>query len=278
MSSRDLVGLKRKILSERGLDCDRFKESFFLRRVAGRLRSTDQPTLRAYIRFLDQYPGEYARLFDALSISVTQFFRDPSTFRFLRARLLPSLLADNAATPSRSFRAWSVGCATGQETYSLAILLAGAMERAPKGLTVRIYGTDIDAEAVADAKRGVYERSAMEGVARAYAMRYFVRNSHFRVSPEIRQFVRFKVHDLTKDQPLRYVDLLLCRNVLVYFSKATQRRLLDTFYAALRVGGFLVLGKTETIGTGAKGRFVPFDIKERVYRKPSHTLFRQGGQ
>jgi two-component system CheB/CheR fusion protein len=230
------------------------------------------------MRSLDRDAGEYARLFDALSINVIQFFRDDSAFRLIRTKLLPTLLADKIAAHSQTFRVWSAGCATGQETYSLAILLAEALKRDPGGLIARVYGTDIDAQAVAFARCGVYEPSAMEGAASAYALRHFVCNGHFRVSPEIRQLVRFKVHDLTQDRPLRHLDLLLCRNVLIYFSKETQRRLLDTFDAALRPGGFLVLGKTEAIGARMKGCFASFDIKERVYRKPFGTSFLQGGQ
>lgn len=279
MPSYELAALKRKILRERGFDCTHFKEPFLLRRVEIRMRFVGQPTISAYSRYLDQVPEEYARLFDALSINVTQFFRDASTFHVIRANLLPTLLADKAAAGSRTFRAWSAGCATGQETYSLAILLAEALERGPTGVITRVYGTDIDARALAYARQGLYEPAAMEGVADAYALRHFVPNGHhYRVSPEICQLVRYKVHDLTEDLPLRHVDLLLCRNVLIYFSKEAQRRLLDTFYTALRPGGFLVLGRTETMGAEMKRRFVAFDTKERVYRKSLSTSFVLGGR
>lgn len=145
----ELVNLKRKIARERGLDCDRFKKSFFLRRVAARMRYVGQPTIHAYSRFLDRDPREYARLFDALSINMTRFFRDHSPFRLIRHDLLPRLLAEKVAEGSRTVRVWSAGCATGQEPYSLAILLAEALERWPGRFMAHVYSTDIDRKAVA---------------------------------------------------------------------------------------------------------------------------------
>lgn len=278
MPMGELANLKRKILRERGLDCERFKENFFARRVMSRLRLTGQPSIRTYLRWLDQDPDEYARLFGALSINVTQFFRDETTFRLIQDTLLPTLLVDKAAARSQTLRVWSAGCATGQETYSLAILLAAVLRHQPAWLIARVYGTDIDTTAVACARRGVYEAPALEGVARPDALGQFTQAGALRVSPEIRQFVRFKVHDLTQDRPLRHIDMLLCRNVLIYFSRETQRRVCDTLYAALRPGGFLVLGKTETMAAEAKGRFLAVDIKERIYRKPLDSPFFHGGQ
>ncbi len=274
-----LTELKRKIATERGLDCDQFKENFLLRRLAARMRHTHQPSLGAYSRFLDRDAGEYARLLAALSINVTQFFRDDSTFRLIRTKLVPALFADAAAPRRRALRIWSAGCATGQETYSLAILLAEALERRPGGIAVHVYGTDIDAEAVTYARRGVYAPAEMDGVAGAYALRHFVANGHYRASPEIRRLVRFRVHDLMKDPPLRYVDLLLCRNVLIYLSasRESRRRLFDIFGAALRPGGFLILGKTEAVSRSIKGCFTPVDVKERVYQKVSTISALRGG-
>ncbi len=278
MPTSELAELKRKILRERGLDCERFKENFFARRVMGRLRLTGQPSIRTYLRWLDRDPDEYARLFDALSINVTQFFRDETTFRLIQDTLLPTLLADKAAARSQPFRIWSAGCATGQETYSLAILLAAALRHEPAWLIARVYGTDIDAAAVACARRGVYEGPALEGVACPDALGQFTQAGALRVSPEIRQLVRFKVHDLTQDRSLRHIDLLLCRNVLIYFSRETQRRVFETLYTAMRPGGFLVLGKTETMAAEAKSRFIAVDVKERIYRKPVDSPFFHGGQ
>jgi two-component system CheB/CheR fusion protein len=232
------------------------------------MRATNVSSIPNYLRLLDRDPSEYPRLFDALSINVTQFFRDSSTFSFIRAQVLPAILAHKVVSRSRAFRIWSAGCATGQETYSVAVLLAEALERAAGGFMARVYGTDIDAEAVTYAQRGVYEASDMQGVASAYALRHFVPNGHYRASPTIRQMVSFRVHDLTKDPPFRHVDLVLCRNVLIYFSREAQKRLLDLFYTSLRPGGYLVLGKTETIGADLRTQFLALNDKERVYQKP----------
>jgi len=238
----------------------------------------DRPSIRTYLRWLDQDPEEYARLFDALSINVTQFFRDETTFQIIRDTLLPTLLAAKAAARSQTLRIWSAGCATGQETYSLAILLAAALQHKPAGFIARVYGTDIDPTAVACARRGVYEAPALEGMPCPDGLGQFTQAGAWRVSSEIRQLVRFKVHDLTQDRPLQHIDLLLCRNVLISFSRETQRQVCDTLYAALRPGGFLVLGKTETMAAEAKSRFIAVDVKERIYRKPPDSPFFHGGQ
>ena len=263
--------LKARIARDQGVDCRQFKEHFFLRRLQARLRQTEQPSVRHYLALLDRDARESERLLASLSINVTQFFRDDSTFRVIRTRVLRSLLERHAAgTARRMLRVWSAGCASGQETYSLAMLLAEALEDHPGPVTARVYGTDRDAEAIAYARRGEYDRSEMEGVTGACALRHFVADGGYRVTPEIRHLVRFRVHDLLRDPPLRHVDLLVCRNVLIYFSSArdSRERLVERFHHALRPGGFLVLGKAEALGTLAKQRFVPFDLRERVYQKP----------
>lgn len=264
-----LAELKERLLRARGIDCSDFKKDFLLRRVTVRMHVTRQPTLRAYVRHLDAFPDECARLLDALSINVTQFFRDESTFRLIRERVLPDLLAAKAATRSHTFRVWSAGCASGQETYSLAILVAEAIETRRAGFLARVYGTDVDEGALAEARCALYEQAQMEGVAGAYALRHFVANGHYRVAPAIREMARFQRHDLTRDPPLRHLDLVLCRNVLIYFGKAVRQEIFEKFHAALRPGGYLVLGKTEMIGPEVKRRFLTVDIKERVYRKPA---------
>lgn len=239
---------------------------------------TGQAGPAEYSRLLDREPAEYARFFDSLSVSVTQFFRDASAFAYIRDRVLPAILADKAASGSRMLRVWSAGCATGQEAWSLAILLAEALAGRRRKIMARVYATDVDAGALARARRAEYAADQMEGVTGSYALPHFILNGHYSVAPDLRHLVRFRQHDLTTDPPLRYVDLLLCRNVLIYFGRDTQRRVLESFDTAIRPGGFLVLGKTEMMNAETRGRFVPVDIKERVYRKLRARLALQGGR
>ena len=264
-----IEALKLKIAREHGLDCGQFKASFFLRRLEARLRQTEQSSIRGYLGLLDRDGAETGRLLAMLSINVTQFFRDESTFDAIRTRVLRPLLARRAMGTRRMLRVWSAGCASGQETYSLAMLLAEALEGHPGRVMARVYGTDRDPDAVEHARRGEYGRSEMEGVPSAHALRHFDANGCYRVAPDIRRFVRFRVHDLLRDPPLRQVDLLVCRNVLIYLSSSrhARERLVQRFHDALRPGGFLVLGKTEALGALAKRRFVPLDLKERIYQK-----------
>ena len=276
-ATTSLVALKARLAREHGVDCGEFKENFFLRRLGARLRHTEQESIADYLALLDRDADEGWRLLAALSVNVTQFFRDDGTFRVIRTRVLRSLLARRpGGTARRMLRVWSAGCASGQETYSLAMLLAEALEAHPGRVTARVYGTDRDPSAIECARRGEYARSEMEGVAGAYALRHFVAEGSYRVTPAIRGLARFRVHDLLRDPPLRHVDLLVCRNVLIYFSSSREarERLVERFHDALRPGGFLVLGKAEALGTLAKRRFVPFDLKERIYQKPFAPLHR----
>lgn len=264
-----LDDLKRKILRERGLDCEQFKGSFFLRRMEGRMRQVEAPTVAEYARRLDRDPGEYAKLFDSLSINVTQFFRDAPVFHAIRSGLLPALLSAKAASGSRTLRVWSAGCASGQEAYSLAVLVAEALGPRRRGMVTRVYATDVDPRALAYARHGIYTPAEMDGVAGSFALPWFTQaNGGYTVVPEVRELVRFKRHDLNTTPPFRHVDLLLCRNVLIYFSRDAQRRVIQQFHAALRPGGYLVLGQTEMLRAEARQRLVAVDMRARIYQKP----------
>ncbi len=259
--------LTEKISRERGFGCGSYKEKCLRRRIAVRMRARGVHSYADYARVLDTDPAEYDRLLDALTINVTKLFRNWETYAALERRVIPALWA----LTDSSLRVWSAGCSSGEEPYSLAILFHRHAERTGTlaGLRrVRIVGTDIDRESLAAAERGTFEDAAFADTPAEIRARYFERTPPFTILPEVRQLVSVERRDLLAEGPPPGPQhLIICRNVLIYFDRGTQERLFQTFHDALVPGGFLVLGKVETLLGSARGRFTPVEARERVFRR-----------
>ena len=227
-----------------GIDFGAYKRPTIVRRLERRMAATRSKSLAEYRRYLLRQPDEVHRLTSSLLIKVTEFFRDRELYDHLRSVVLPTLI--EAAEPTRELRLWSAGCATGEEAYSLAILVAEALGDELPTWNVRIFATDADAEAIAFARRGVYPASAIEAIDPALRSAH-LRQMHgeFEIAPHIRAMTVFGEHDLGQRAPFPRIDLILCRNVLIYFTAELQRRALQLFAFSLRDGGYLVLGKSE---------------------------------
>jgi len=256
------------IHSEHGFDFRGYRASTLTRRLGRRLRARGVRTYAAYAGVLDQDPHEYEKLFDDMTISVTSFFRDDLAFEVLQTTVLPALLGPETTTPETGLRVWSAGCATGQEPYSLAMLFLESRTQGSGQPNVTILATDIDGKALARARDGVFTPTELEGIRPEWLGKYFVpERSGQRVHPAVRQLVEFEAHNLVSDPPYSDMDLILCRNVLIYFTPPLQTRVLHTFDAALKSDGFLLLGKAE-IPTGETGKtFRCLDRKAKLYRK-----------
>jgi two-component system CheB/CheR fusion protein len=253
-----------------GVDFAQYKTPTIQRRLQRRMAATGQRRLGDYVRYLQSHPEEYDRLIATFLIKVTEFFRDPELFTYLRAHVLPELIAW-ARQHDHELRLWSAGCATGEEAYSLAILVAETLGDALEQFNVRIFATDLDPTAVAYARRGIYPTTALAPMERELVGRYFTAyDSSYEVSKRIRGLVVFGEHDLGQRAPFPRIDLCLCRNVLIYFTPELQRRALQLFAFAVRDGGYLALGKAETPSQLAEF-FVPVEPPLRLYR-------RQGGR
>ena len=244
---RDLID---HIHQRSGIDFGSYKPATILRRLQGRMKATARPDLATYQAYLDSNPEEYARLVNSLLIKVTEFFRDPKVFDYLRDSVLPELIAQ-ARAEQRELRIWSAGCATGEEAYSLAIAVLEAMGTDADSPEVRIFATDIDRAAIAFARRGAYPAAALKHVPAGIRDRYFTEaeGGGYEVVKRLRGLMVFGEHDLGARAPFPRIDLLLCRNVLIYFSAPLQRIALETFASSLRPGGRLVLGGSESIMT-----------------------------
>jgi chemotaxis protein methyltransferase CheR len=260
--------LTEKIARERGFHCGSYKERCVRRRIAVRMRAKGVHTFRDYARALDDDPREYEKLLDALTINVTKLFRNPEAFDAIARKVVPALWA----LPLRPIRVWSAGCSSGEEVYSLAALFHQHAEREGEGAAaasrVRVLGTDIDRESLERARAGVYPEGAFPDAPDALRRRYFSEGYPATVAPELRPLVAFENRDLLREAPPPGPHhLVVCRNVVIYFDRPTQEALFERFHEALAPGGYLVLGKVETLLGPARGRFAAVDQRERIFRR-----------
>jgi len=246
-------------------DLTLYKLSTVRRRVERRMGVHSLDTLSAYARFVQDNPQELDLLFKELLIGVTSFFRDPPIWQELKDVVLPALLARR--TPGTPLRAWVVGCSTGEEAYSLAMAFREVADTQPKpdAWALQIFASDINADAINVARRGQFPASIAVDVAPERLSRFFsVQGDGFVIGSEIRQMILFAQHDVILDPPFTRLDILCCRNLMIYFNAALQQRLLPLFHYVLRPGGVLVLGESETVGRSLS-LFAPLDSKCRLY-------------
>ena len=262
----DLRRLLARLHERHGIDFRAYKPATITRRLWRRVAAARLSTVADYLGYLDAHPEEEQRLIADFLIKVTRFFRDPVLFARLREEIIPELVTA-ARQEGRELRLWSAGCATGEEAYSLALLVAEALATSPDPLPVRIFATDVDETALGFARRGIYPASAVAEVPEELVATYFTaRDGAFEVTKVVRSLIVFGSHDLAVRPPFPHTDLVLCRNVLIYFSPELQRRALEIFAYSLREDGVLVLGKSET-ARPLEGSFVASDRRLRIYRR-----------
>jgi len=262
--------------SATGVDFRLYKQPTVSRRVARRMALRKMATLDDYVQYLKQNGAEIKALSDDIFIHVTGFFRDPESFQALRRHVFPKLNMNRRADP---IRVWVPGCSTGEEVYSIVMLLlesigANSNQTAHANQTrIQMFGTDISETAVGRARAGIYSEAALRGVSPARLRRFFLKVQHgYQINKDVRGLCVFARHDLANDPPFSKLDLISCRNVLIYAGPGLQNRILSAFQYALKPGGFLFLGKSEAISAHS-GMFAPDDRKHKIFsRKPSGTL------
>ena len=258
-----------KISRDRGFHCASYKATCLRRRVGVRMRARAVHLYGDYAALLDRDADEYDHLLDALTINVTKLFRNPEAFGAIADEVVPALWD----SPRGRIRVWSAGCSSGEEAYSLAALFYG--HAAGRGHLdqldrVDVLGTDLDRRSLAAAGRGEFDEQAFSETPEEWRTRYFTGRPPSTVRPEIRRIVGFRQHDMLREPPPRAVnDLIVCRNAVIYFDRASQERLFESFYGALSPGGFLVLGKVETLFGPARQLFAPVNGRERIFRRPA---------
>ncbi len=250
-----------------GIDFSHYRMSTIKRRLARQMTLRGKKDLTEYLNDLAGDPVEFNLLANTFLIKVTEFFRDAPLFDKLRAEIVPELVDEARRRGAHELRVWSAGCATGEEVYSIAMLIAEALRADPDGVNVRVFGTDIDEATISFARRGVYPLKSIASVAPELVARYFtVTGAGYEVVKSLRNMTVFGQHDLAQRAPFPRIDLALCRNVLIYFSKELQQRTLQIFAFSLRNGGYLALGKSETTNPLAE-YFEVVDPALRIFRR-----------
>lgn len=264
-SAMDL--LKRKIHEERGFNCHLYKDKCLRRRIAVRMRARGVESYSGYAELLDLDEREYEQLLDALTINVTKFFRNQEVWAVLEDEVIPRLF--DGVQEQRSV--WSAGCASGEEIYSVAMLLhdwatrygrEGDLER------FRLLGTDIDRRSLEAARRAEFPELSMGETPEPLRERWFSPGPRYRLDERIKRRVEFESRDLISGAAEPGQHLILCRNVIIYFDRAIQEELFDRFYEALVPGGYLVLGKVETLLGRTRSLFRPVSNRQRIFWKP----------
>lgn len=277
--------LLEKIVRESGWDLRNYKKASLKRRIAVRLNTHNISSYKDYHSVLESDPAEYNNLISTITIKVSEFFRDPEVFDLLREAIMknpptspffkgglsnnipPLAKGGQGGFEGDGLKAWSCGCAHGEEAYSLAILLAeffgiGNLKEA------RVFATDADEKAIDKARKGTYTEESLRNISQNLKNRYFEKTDKgYKLNHEIRHLVRFGALDIIRGNPISKVDLLLCRNLLIYFEKGLQGLVLKKIDFALKPGGILVLGTAETLPPSFLSRYMEIKPGSRVYRK-----------
>jgi chemotaxis protein methyltransferase CheR len=253
----------KKLLHETvGLDCNGYRDDYLKRRFAVRLNATGTNTYSRYVRYLKRNPDEFQLVLNDLTVNYTTFFRDSDVYFHLEKTVLPKLLR------SKEVRIWSAGCATGEEPYSLAILVHKLLGTSLSSHKVTILASDLDENVLTKAVKGEYHRKQLKCLDDSLISTYFSNNDEsYQVKDSVKQLVRFEKHDLMKPSLRKGFDLILCRNVMIFFARESQQQIHMHFYNALREGGYLVIGKSEILSGEPSRKFLCTDVNCRVYQK-----------
>src|SRR5262245_61494648 len=249
----------------RGFDFRVYKRAALTRRFEKRLDAVKVSGFEEYMDYLEVHPEEFAKLFNTIMIKVTSFFCDRASWTFIREEVVPRIMAHtNAGEP---IRAWTAGCASGEETYTLAMILADALGPDQFSTRVKIYASDIDDDALAQARSGSYDAHRIGTVPEDLLEKYFeTHRDRWVFRSDLRRSVIFGRHNIVLDAPISRLDLLVCRNTLMYFNAETQAQILNRFHFALSERGYLFLGRAEMLVTHT-GLFTPLNLRHRVFNR-----------
>jgi len=260
------------IRENRGFDFAGYKRSSLTRRVTKRMEKMGVQSFAEYKDYLEAESAEFIELFNTILINVTKFFRDPQAWEFLEREILPKIIQNKSA--NQPVRVWSVGCASGEEAYTIAMLLAETLGKEQFRTRAKIYATDVDEEALTQARHATYTPEDLQEVPSELKGKYFdfIANKHV-FSKDLRRSIIFGVNDAVQNAPISRLDLLICRNTLMYFTSETQNRILARFHFALNDEGYLFLGRAETMPTRAR-LFAPANLRHRIFGKVPSTDMR----
>jgi two-component system CheB/CheR fusion protein len=263
----DLGRIFSSLRKQMGVDFSSYKHATLLRSIQRRMALHRLEKLSQYAKFLRDNKKEIEALFDDLLINVTQFFRDQRMFRKLKRRFLPALLKAKGKDRQKTLRVWVPGCATGEEAYSLAICILEALGQQGPNVSIQIFGTDLSESTIEHARAGIYSSTIEKDVSPLRLRRFFIkRDGTYQINRSVRDRCTFARQNITADPPFSRLDLISCRNVLIYLSPQLHKRCIPQFHYALNPGGYLILGPAESVGFYDK-LFEPVDRKNRIYAK-----------
>jgi chemotaxis methyl-accepting protein methylase len=275
LEEKDQSALEKVLILLRGKtghDFSLYKKNAIYRRIERRMSIHQINRIASYVRFLRENPQEIELLFKELLIGVTGFFRDPAAWDYIQQKIMPKLLAGRLS--GNTLRAWSAGCSTGEEAYSLAIVFKEALEQVKpmENFTLHIFATDLDRETIDKARQGFYPSGIAADVSPERLRRFFVKEENgYRVCREIREMVTFATQNVIMDPPFTKLDILICRNLLIYMTPELQKKLLPLFHYSLNPGGVLFLGSAETVNAFT-GLFAPLNTESRLFRRRESLL------
>lgn len=259
--------------SRYGKDLTKYRSSCLGRRIGLRMTSVGAQDLGEYMEYIEKHPEEADKLLEVVTIHVTDFFRDRGVFDSMRNTVFPRIVRQKLLDGINTIRAWSAGCSTGEETYSLAIGLLELLREEDLDLKIQIFGTDISAEACEFACKGMYPDRKVCAIPGDILKRYFeLDDGYCKVRREVKRRVKFRVHDLFSRPPFGMLDLIVCRNVMIHFNHAARSTVLKHFYSVLNDGGILVLGKSEAITGDELSLFELTDARNKTYRKVARSV------
>jgi chemotaxis protein methyltransferase CheR len=263
------TSLKKRICDLKIFNTQNYTDTFLTRRIECRLRVTGQSSYSAYIKLLESSSAERESLLKELTINVTNFFRDKQMYHELQDQIIPALIAAKEKNNDRMINVWSAGCSSGEEPYSVAMLFKEALGAKLSRFHLNITATDIDHDAISDAKKAIYNEHQLKETDQRY-LKYFEKTGQdYLVTADIRNMVNLKEGDILSDSKPKNIDIILCRNTVIYFNVDTKSKLYVDFYNCLNPAGYLVLGKTEVLIGPARELFTIINNSERVYCKSS---------
>ena len=255
--------LKKIILRRIGLDCNYYRDSYLRRRIDLRMKNYGLNSYWDYMKILINNEDEWPSLIRDLTVNYTSFFRDPDVFSYFKTRILPILLSNK-----RVIRILSAGCSSGEEPYTISMIINDVLKSNVNKYLISIYAIDIDEYALNKAIIGEYEERVVEKISRSYIQKYFIKiDGKYKVSECVRRLVHFKNMDLTQGVKYRNLDVIFCRNTFIYFSSEAQNKICMDFYNALNHNGYLILGKTEILPEKVADKFICIDNERKIFQK-----------
>ncbi len=274
----DLSELAWLVKSRCGVDLSRYRATTLNRRVLHRMAMTGSGDIEAYLGRLTAEPDEMEKLMDIVTIHVTEFFRDRDVFKSLERGYVPAFVDEKTGAGHGVFRAWSAGCSTGEEAYSMAVIIDHAVKKVSPNTHIEVFGTDVSGDSCRAARKGIYRDDKLESLPADIRDEYFEKEGRsWKVNSRLRSLVKFTSHDLFTASPYSQLDLIMCRNVMIHFEHEVRDEVISNFHESLQDRGLLVLGKSEALVDPLEDLFELVEPRCKIYRKKVQEDHSEGG-